>query len=116
MLPSSCLDGSITPVGPGQNPQYTGAVQRREAVGCSQGLKNEPTKQHGSGVEKSAHPRSTKSARDLHHGKQQVSPFYRDLFRLHIEVRAVTRKTCLERSFLRANNRFLRSIVIYFVF
>ena len=51
MLPSSCLDGSITPVGPGQNPQYTGAVQRREAVGCSQGLKNEPTKQHGSGVE-----------------------------------------------------------------
>ena len=27
-------------------------------------------------------PRSTLSARDLHHGKQQVSPFYRDLFRL----------------------------------
>ena len=26
MLPSSCLDGSVTPVGPGQNPQYTGAV------------------------------------------------------------------------------------------
>ena len=42
MLPSSCLDGSVTPVGPGQNPQYTGAVQRREAVGCSQGLKMSP--------------------------------------------------------------------------
>ena len=27
-------------------------------------------------------PRLTLSARDLHHGKQQVSPFYRDLFRL----------------------------------
>ena len=26
MLPSSCLDGSVTPVGPGQNSQYTGAV------------------------------------------------------------------------------------------
>ena len=26
MLPSSCLDGSVTPVGPGQNPQYIGAV------------------------------------------------------------------------------------------
>ena len=24
-LSSSCLDGSVTPVGPGQNPQYTGA-------------------------------------------------------------------------------------------
>ena len=44
MLPSSCLDGSVTPVVPGQNPQYTGAVQRREAVGCSQGLQDEPTK------------------------------------------------------------------------
>ena len=44
MLPSSCLDGSVTPVGPGQNPQYTGAVQRREAVGCSQGLKMSPQK------------------------------------------------------------------------
>ena len=42
MLPSSCLDGSVTPVGPGQNPQYTGAVQRREAVGCPQGLKMSP--------------------------------------------------------------------------
>ena len=29
-------------MGPGQNPQYTGAVQRREAVGCSQGLKMSP--------------------------------------------------------------------------
>ena len=27
MLPSSCLDGSVTPVGPGQSPQYTGAVK-----------------------------------------------------------------------------------------
>ena len=27
MLPSSCLDWSVTPVGPGQNPQYTGAVK-----------------------------------------------------------------------------------------
>ena len=44
MLPSSCLDGSVTPVGPGQNPQYTGAVQRREAAGCSQGLKMSPQK------------------------------------------------------------------------
>ena len=42
MLPSSCLDGSVTPVGPGQNPQYTGAVQRREAVGCPQGLRMSP--------------------------------------------------------------------------
>ena len=33
-------------MGPGQNPQYTGAVQRREAVGCSQGLKMSPQKQH----------------------------------------------------------------------
>ena len=47
MLPSSCLDGSVTPVGPGQNPQDTGAVQRREAVGCSQGLKMSPQKQQG---------------------------------------------------------------------
>ena len=31
-------------MGPGQNPQYTGAVQRREAVGCSQGLKMSPQK------------------------------------------------------------------------
>ena len=48
--PIICLDGSVTPVGPGQNPQYTGAVQRREAVGCSQGLKMSPQKQHGSGA------------------------------------------------------------------
>ena len=26
MLPSSCLDGRVTPVGPGLNPQYTGAL------------------------------------------------------------------------------------------
>ena len=37
-------------MGPGQNPQYTGAVQRREAVGCSQGLKISPQNQHGSGA------------------------------------------------------------------
>ena len=37
-------------------------------------------------------------------------------FVFHMEVRAVTRKMCLGRSFLRANNRFHRSIVIYRVF
>ena len=31
-LSSSCLDGSVTPVGPGQNPQYTGAP--KEGGGC----------------------------------------------------------------------------------
>ena len=35
MLPSSCLDGSITRVGPGQHPQYTGALYGGEAVGVS---------------------------------------------------------------------------------
>ena len=44
MLPSSCLDGSITPVGPGQNPQYTGAVQRREGCGLLTRTQDEPTK------------------------------------------------------------------------
>ena len=33
MLPPSCLDGSITRVGPGQNPQYTRAHFGGEAVG-----------------------------------------------------------------------------------
>ena len=55
MLPSSCLDGSVTPVGPGQNPQYTGPVQRREAVGCSQGTQDEPTKNNSS-----SHPKREK--------------------------------------------------------
>ena len=36
MSPSSCLDGGITRVGPGQNPQHTGAHSGWEAVGCSQ--------------------------------------------------------------------------------
>ena len=36
MFPSSCLDGSITRVGSGLNPQYTRAWYAREAaVGCS---------------------------------------------------------------------------------
>ena len=35
MLPSSCLDGSITRVGPGQHPQYTRALFGGEAVGGS---------------------------------------------------------------------------------
>ena len=35
MFSSSCLDGSITRVGPGLNPQYTHAWYAREAVGCS---------------------------------------------------------------------------------
>ena len=35
MFPSSCLDGSITRVGPGLNPQYTRAWYATEAVGCS---------------------------------------------------------------------------------
>ena len=35
-FPSSCLDGSVTRVGPGQNPQYTRAPFGEEAVGCSQ--------------------------------------------------------------------------------
>ena len=75
MLPSSCLDGSITPVGPGQNPQYTGAVQRREAVGCSQGLKNEPTKQHGSGVENQQYVDDVKLAGK----KQNLDPMWKVL-------------------------------------
>ena len=36
MFPSSCLDGGITRVGPGQHPQYTRASLAREAVGGSQ--------------------------------------------------------------------------------
>ena len=35
MLPSSCLDGSIARVGPGQHPQSTGALYGGEAVGVS---------------------------------------------------------------------------------
>ena len=35
-FPSSCLDGCVTRVGPGQNPQFTRASLAREAVGCSQ--------------------------------------------------------------------------------
>ena len=35
MFPSSCLDGSITRVGPGLNPQYTRAWYAREAEDCS---------------------------------------------------------------------------------
>ena len=35
MLPSSCLDGSITRVGPGQHPQYTRVLFGGEAVGGS---------------------------------------------------------------------------------
>ena len=35
MLPSSCLDGSITRVGPGQHPQYTRALYGGKAVGGS---------------------------------------------------------------------------------
>ena len=35
MLPSSCLDGSITRVGPGCHPQYTRALFGGEAVGGS---------------------------------------------------------------------------------
>ena len=35
-FPSSCLDGGVTRVGPGRNPQNTRAWLAREAVGCSQ--------------------------------------------------------------------------------
>ena len=54
MLPSSCLDGSVTPVGPGQHPQYTAACLRGEAVGGSQPHKsprNFCALQHGSGAQ-----------------------------------------------------------------
>ena len=58
-------------------------------------------------------PRSTLSARDLHHGNNRFLRSVVSCFVFHIEVRAVTRKTCLGRSFLRANNRFHRSIMIW---
>ena len=35
-FPSSCLDGGVTRVGPGRNPQYNRAWLAREVVGCSQ--------------------------------------------------------------------------------
>ena len=43
MLPSSCLDGSVTPVGPGLNPQYTGAPKAGGGCGLLTRTQNEPT-------------------------------------------------------------------------
>ena len=42
-LSSSCLDGSVTPVGPGQNPQYTGAP--KAGGGCGLLDKSQPRAQ-----------------------------------------------------------------------
>ena len=50
-------------------------------------------------------------ARDFHHGKQQVSSFYRVSQLLH--EKNVLRFLRMGRSFLRANNRLLRSIIIW---
>ena len=44
MLPSSCLDGSVTPVGPGQNPQYTCAVKK--TGGCGSPMRTSNTRNH----------------------------------------------------------------------
>ena len=53
MLPSSCLDGSVTRVGPGQYPQYTRPWFAREAVGSSQinptAPTHKPNRLHGTG-------------------------------------------------------------------
>ena len=43
MLPSSCLDGSVTPVGPGLNPQYTSAPKAGGGCGLLTRTQNEPT-------------------------------------------------------------------------
>ena len=43
MLPSSCLDGSVTPVCPGLNPQYTGAPKAGGGCGLLTRTQNEPT-------------------------------------------------------------------------
>ena len=43
MLPSSCLDGSVTPVGPSLNPQYTGVPKAEQACGLLTRTQNDPT-------------------------------------------------------------------------